>query len=129
LAYVASFAGLQGIFTGEDPAPEPVIIAGGEIDGAQVVNGTLQIFGFNNCEQVLLKADLDDGGAVRSVLVLATTVVVCSDYDLDGDGRVGVTDVLMLLAVWGTDPGGPPDFDGDGTVGIADFQALMVNWS
>ncbi len=45
-----------------------------------------------------------------------------------GDGLVGITDFLDLLAQWGTDPGGPPDFDGDGNVGIIDFLELLANW-
>ncbi|MHC5006673.1 MAG: hypothetical protein ACYTGF_04845 [Planctomycetota bacterium] len=49
-------------------------------------------------------------------------------FDLDGDGDVGVTDFLSLLAQWGTDPAGPPDFDGDGTVGITDFLLLLAEW-
>jgi hypothetical protein len=48
-------------------------------------------------------------------------------WDLDGGG-VGVTDFLVLLAQWGTDPGGPPDFDGDGTVGVNDFLQLLAHW-
>ena len=48
--------------------------------------------------------------------------------DLDGDGSVGILDLLVLLSEWGTDPGGPPDFDGDGTVGILDLLALLANW-
>ncbi|MCH8153415.1 MAG: hypothetical protein IH830_13710 [Planctomycetes bacterium] len=48
--------------------------------------------------------------------------------DLDGDGSVGILDLLALLAAWGTDPGGPPDFDSDGTVGIVDLLTLLANW-
>ena len=48
--------------------------------------------------------------------------------DLDGDGSVGILDLLALLAAWGTDPAGPTDFDGDGTVGILDLLALLANW-
>jgi hypothetical protein len=48
--------------------------------------------------------------------------------DLDCDGSVGVTDFLLLLAAWGTNPGGPPDFDGDGDVGINDFLELLARW-
>ena len=48
--------------------------------------------------------------------------------DLDGDGEVGVTDLIVLLAAWGTDPGGPPDFDGDGNVGITDLIELLRRW-
>ncbi|MHC4415721.1 MAG: hypothetical protein ACYS0G_10585 [Planctomycetota bacterium] len=49
-------------------------------------------------------------------------------WDLDGDDTVGITDLLALLAAWGTDPGGPPDFNGDGTVGISDLLELLANW-
>ncbi len=49
-------------------------------------------------------------------------------HDLDSSGDVGVTDLIELLAAWGTDPGGPPDFDGDGDVDINDLIALLANW-
>ena len=49
-------------------------------------------------------------------------------WDLDDDLTVGITDFLILLAAWGSDPGGPPDFDGDGNVGISDFLMLLTHW-
>jgi hypothetical protein len=52
--------------------------------------------------------------------------------DLDGDGRVGISDLLILLAGWGPCPDPPDacpaDLDGDGTVGIADLLILLANW-
>ncbi len=48
--------------------------------------------------------------------------------DLDGDGAVGITDLLALLVSWGTDPAGPPDFDGNGTVAITDLLVLLASW-
>ncbi|MCH8152151.1 MAG: VCBS repeat-containing protein [Planctomycetes bacterium] len=48
--------------------------------------------------------------------------------DLDGDGSVGILDLLALLAAWGSNPGHPADFDGDGTVGILDLLTLLANW-
>ncbi len=48
--------------------------------------------------------------------------------DLDGDGVVGILDLLALLAAWGPNPGDPADFDGDGTVGILDLLTLLANW-
>ncbi|MHC4414988.1 MAG: hypothetical protein ACYS0G_06875 [Planctomycetota bacterium] len=56
------------------------------------------------------------------------SIVLPCPWDLDGDDRVGIADLLALLAAWGTDPGGPPDFDGDGMVGIGDLLALLTNW-
>jgi hypothetical protein len=47
--------------------------------------------------------------------------------DFDGDGMVGVTDVLALIAGWG---GNDPlhDLDGDGTVGVGDILLLIGAW-
>ena len=49
-------------------------------------------------------------------------------WDLNCDGDVRIEDFLIVLAQWGTDPGGPPDFDDDGDVGINDFLELIANW-
>ncbi|MCH8970248.1 MAG: hypothetical protein IIA66_14155 [Planctomycetes bacterium] len=51
--------------------------------------------------------------------------------DLDGDGSVGVKDLLILLGEWGpcddcTDC--PADLDGDRTVGVKDLLILLGNW-
>ncbi|MHC4082738.1 MAG: S8 family serine peptidase, partial [Planctomycetota bacterium] len=48
--------------------------------------------------------------------------------DIDGDGDVGVTDFLELLAAWGPNPGHPADIDGDGEVGVTDFLELLAAW-
>ena len=53
--------------------------------------------------------------------------------DLNGDGDVGIVDLLTLLALWGPCPAPCPpfcsgDLDGDCTVGIADFLMLLANW-
>jgi hypothetical protein len=48
--------------------------------------------------------------------------------DLDGDGTVGVTDFLLILAAWGPCPGCPEDLDGSGDVGIGDFLLLLAFW-
>lgn len=61
-------------------------------------------------------------------LVQIVKGVQTTPWDLDGDGNVGIWDLLLLLAAWGTDPGGPPDFDGDGNVGILDLLTLLANW-
>lgn len=51
--------------------------------------------------------------------------------DLDGDGSVGVSDLLILLASWGPCPDCnvcPADLDGDCTVGVSDLLILLANW-
>ena len=66
-----------------------------------------------------------------TTLKLGVTVLEgsgASIYDLDGDGTVGIFDLLSLLAAWGPNRGHPADFDSDGTVGILDLLALLANW-
>jgi len=52
--------------------------------------------------------------------------------DFDGDGVVGITDMLYLLSVWGNCPAPPAecpaDLNGDGVVGINDFLLLLARW-
>jgi hypothetical protein len=53
--------------------------------------------------------------------------------DIDGDGEVGVADLLGMLATWGPCPAPPAncvaDFDESGDVGITDFLLLLGNWT
>jgi len=49
-------------------------------------------------------------------------------YDTDGDGEVGVTDLLVLLGAWGPNPGHPADFDLDGDVDVTDLLGLLGHW-
>ena len=52
--------------------------------------------------------------------------------DVNGDGVVGITDFLALLAAWGPCADCddcPADFDGDCTVGVTDMLILLANWT
>ena len=97
-------------------------------DGAEFDNfgGSVAISG----ESAIVGASGDDDNGADSgsaYLFDAAGTGMCL-WDLDGTGTVGILDLLVLLAAWGSDPGGPPDFDGDGTVGIVDLLALLANW-
>jgi T5SS/PEP-CTERM-associated repeat protein len=63
----------------------------------------------------------------------SVTLLVSTLGDIDGDGSVGVTDFLKMLARWGPCPDPPEpcpaDLDGDGTVDVNDFLILLANWS
>ncbi|MHC4414259.1 MAG: hypothetical protein ACYS0G_03135 [Planctomycetota bacterium] len=65
-------------------------------------------------------------------LELSVDVNIGPPGDLDGDGRVGINDLLLLLASWGPCPAPPDpcpgDLDGDGFVGINDLLTLLANW-
>ena len=73
----------------------------------------------------LVTVNADEGKTGGSVTAL---INVQCPWDLDENGFVGASDLLALLALWGTDPGGPPDFDGDGAVGAFDLLLLLANW-
>jgi hypothetical protein len=52
--------------------------------------------------------------------------------DLNGDGVVNVSDLLILLGAWGPCPSGgepcPADLNGDGSVNVSDLLILLGNW-
>jgi len=48
--------------------------------------------------------------------------------DIDGDGAVGVSDLLALLAAWGTCDDCPEDINDDGFVNVADLLDLLGAW-
>jgi hypothetical protein len=49
--------------------------------------------------------------------------------DLDGDGTVGVTDLLSVLAAWGPCAAScPADLSGDGAVDATDLFLLLYGW-
>jgi hypothetical protein len=48
--------------------------------------------------------------------------------DLNGDGVVNVSDLLLLFDSWGSCPGCPADFNGDGVVNVSDLLILFDNW-
>ncbi len=48
--------------------------------------------------------------------------------DLDGDGQVGVPDLIILLGAWGPNPGHPADLDSNGEVRVPDLILLLAAW-
>ncbi|MDP6692801.1 MAG: S8 family serine peptidase [Phycisphaerales bacterium] len=48
--------------------------------------------------------------------------------DINGDGAVGVADLLSVVDAWGTCIGCSADIDGDGTVGVSDLLAIVDAW-
>jgi hypothetical protein len=50
--------------------------------------------------------------------------------DLNGNGFVGVQDLIVLIMHWGPCGDAPctADLDGDGTVGIGDLIQLVLAW-
>lgn len=77
---------------------------------------------------------MDDEEGNRGVVLLAQPVVgrPCAartcDGDLDADGRVGLGDLVQVLARFGDCDGCPEDLDADGSVGSGDVAIILAGW-
>ena len=65
---------------------------------------------------------------VSLALSFSTHAAPPCNADLDDDGAVGVSDLLILLGAWGPCPDCSADLDGNGSVGVSDFLALLGGW-
>ncbi|MHC4219210.1 MAG: choice-of-anchor B family protein, partial [Planctomycetota bacterium] len=99
-----------------------------EIEAAGVTLGSMMKVRFT-------ASDVDPQSIVEAGLDAFQLVEIeCAALgDLDGDGTVGITDFLQLLALWGPCPGPCPpacvgDLDEDCTVGVNDFLLMLANW-
>lgn len=137
----------------------------GLTDAADPDCGDIFPNGFDNCPLVInstqADADLDDIGdacdpnpavpdGTRYVLECTQSVFIgtsgsgtatCTnllscDWDLNGDGKVGFADLLILAAAYNSDSTDPippwnpaADFNGDGTVGFADLLLLAGRYN
>ncbi len=84
-------------------------------------------------DTVWVRVRMDNAGVDYFDVSNAPFSIVPGPGDLDGDGFVGITDFLALLAAWGPcadpcPPSCPADLDGDCAVGINDFLMLLANW-
>jgi len=93
---------------------QPIAVAAGDLDG----DGRADI----------VTADMGIGG----VATVSVVINGMSSADVNGDGVVGITDLLLLLASWGACPAAPThcpgDVNGDGRVDIVDLLAVLAAW-
>jgi hypothetical protein len=134
---VSEFPAVCFIIRGDDPIEcQPVLVASGCGDDGrnlEVASATLPapreygiVVAAGNCDGSGIFDGIPCGSG--NAYSLAIDCHSLCPADLGGDGLVGVHDLLVLLAAWGSDPGGPPDFDADGTVGITDLLVLLASW-
>jgi hypothetical protein len=66
----------------------------------------------------------DDTNDLPCVIVAPT---MCEE-DVDNDGTVGVTDLLLLIDAWGSLLDSPSDINSDGMVNVADLLLVVDAW-
>ncbi len=74
---------------------------------------------------------VSDGSTAHRIAAWRGCDAPAAPADLNGDGSVGVADLLLLLGEWGqcADCNNcPADLDGDCNVGVSDLLELLANW-
>ncbi len=97
----------------------------------QVLIGQFSTANGTSIQGTMVLAFLSNGVYEELVVSFQHPLAQPCPWDVEpmgGDGIVGITDLLVLLAACGPNPGHPADFDGDGNVGIVDFLVLLANW-
>ena len=87
------------------------------------LDGACRVTSQSSCENTNEGVYQGDGVTCREVACTPPCPA-----DLDGDGSVSATDLIVLLGAWGVNPFHPADIDGDGSVGTSDLIALLGNW-
>ena len=105
-----------------------------DINGSEAAAGAIVVFddGTGDGPALFVGGDFLIAGGISSQHIAKW--IVCVDIipgDLDGDGSVGVKDLLILLGSWGPCADCNDciaDLDDDCTVGVADLLILLENW-
>ena len=81
---------------------------------------------FHFKESFAVQFGLADAAQLSIVVAIADSDGI--PEDLDGDGSVGIGDVLVVLGSWGSCSCCSSDLNGDGDVNVSDLLALIAAW-
>jgi len=111
---------------------------GGEVNGGWVYASWDLDSVIGPINQIQLRFTASDiGSSTQSVVeagvdAISISATDCDDTtqclgDVNTDGTVNVSDLLIVIADWGSS-GGPSDLNGDGTVDVADLLLIIGAW-
>ena len=115
-----------GAWTNLETVGPVVESSGGWYDVEQALSGSGTVQVRFTC------GDLSTGSVVEAAVdAVSIKDSYCDDAsctgDADGDGMVGVTDILIVIDMWGQS-GGAGDINDDGTVNVSDLLAIVDAW-
>ncbi len=93
----------------------------------QILADALELDSAEREVELVLTANLRDGTPIEA----SDCVTLVPRSDLDGDGVVGLSDLIILIGSWGDCPATgdcPADIDVDGAVSTPDFLQLLGEW-
>ena len=130
--YASEFEGAEAFGTHAATDGENVIVGANfaDIDGNNEAGAAFIFGGLGDCNNngIIDICDIADGNAAdknNNGLPDECETPPCP-WDMDNNGSVGVSDLLMMFAQWGTP--GIADFNADGIVNTADLLILLANW-
>jgi predicted outer membrane repeat protein len=94
---------------------EPTLLVTGDVDGD----------GLDDLVSIT-QVDVLARGVQSALTVNINGEVACAE-DVNGDGAVDVSDLLLVIGAWGAS-GGAEDIDGSGTVDVSDLLMLIAAW-
>lgn len=77
-------------------------------------------------ENSLVFFELADAAGIEMVVKITEPSGI--EGDVDGDGTVGITDLLGVISSWGRCPCCRTDINGDGSVDISELLNVISNW-
>ncbi|MCH8261052.1 MAG: beta-propeller fold lactonase family protein [Planctomycetes bacterium] len=121
--------GLQGTIGDLEVLGEYLLIT----DESTAIDGIAGLYSFqiNPNGSFTMIGSINDTDGVRPESIVVWDPPANIPGDLDGDGTVGVKDLLILLGSWGPCADCnecPADIDGDCAVGVKDLLILLGNW-
>ncbi|MCH8825085.1 MAG: hypothetical protein IH984_16445, partial [Planctomycetes bacterium] len=130
--YASEFDGAEAFGTHANTDGENVIVGANFaiIDGHSEAGAAFIFGGLGDCNNngIIDICDIADGNATdknNNGLPDECDQPPCP-WDMDNSGSVGVGDLLMMFAQWGS--AGSADFNADGIVNTSDLLILFANW-
>ncbi len=102
-------------------------IAGSGTNPEMVEHGDFNSDGLLDIVSIIELDSVNGTSPGIGVFMNITAVVNDCEGDIDGNGTVEVTDLLEVIAAWGSSDANA-DVDGSGTVDVSDLLLVVANW-